>query len=258
MNLLSEIAEKTRSRIQDEMTARPLTHLQEQVEQLPVANERPFEQQLRKAGMSIICEVKKASPSKGIIAADFPYLDIATDYEQAGADALSVLTEPFYFQGSDQYLAEIARNVTIPILRKDFTVHEYMIYQAKLLGASAILLIVAILDPKQLTHYLALADRLGLSALVETHTREEIDIALDCGATIIGINNRNLKTFAVDLHTTEQLRPYVPSDKLLVSESGITTADDVHYLKQVGVDAILVGEAGMRCRDKASWLASWR
>ena len=205
--------------------------------------------------IAFICECKKASPSKGLIAPDFPYLEIARSYEEAGADCISVLTEPKWFLGSDQYLKEITSEVKIPCIRKDFTVDPYMIYEAKLLGASAVLLIMSILDEKTAGEYLKVADSLGLSALVETHNDEEVKQALNIGARIIGVNNRNLKDFTVDTENSRKLRQLIPSDVLFVSESGVSSPEDVRKLRRIGADAVLVGETLMRAEDKKKSLA---
>lgn len=217
-----------------------------------------FEKALQKPGLSFICECKKASPSKGLIAPEFPYLEIAREYEDAGADAVSVLTEPKWFLGSDAYLREIAAAVSVPCLRKDFTVDEYMIYEAKLLGASAVLLICSILSKEQIREYLAVCDTLGLSALVEAHDEAEVDMALAAGARIIGVNNRNLKDFTVDTENSRRLRERIPGDILFVSESGVSGPEDVKKLGQIGVDAVLVGEALMRAPDKKRMLLNLR
>ena len=214
----------------------------------------PFEKALAAPGMSFICECKKASPSKGIIAPDFPYLEIAREYEKAGAAAISVLTEEDYFLGSLQYLEEIAGEVRIPVLRKDFTVDPYQIYEARVSGASAVLLICALLSRKELKEYLSLSHALGLSALVETHDREEADMAVQAGARIIGVNNRDLRTFEVDLETSLRLRDLIPKEILFVSESGIRGASDVGRLYRKGTDAVLIGETLMRSRDKKGML----
>ncbi len=205
--------------------------------------------------IAFICECKKASPSKGLIAPDFPYLEIAKSYEAAGADCISVLTEPKWFLGADQYLKEIASEVKIPCLRKDFTVDPYMIYEAKVLGASAVLLIMSILDEKTAGEYLKISDSLGLSALVETHNDEEVKKALHIGARIIGVNNRNLKDFTVDTENSRKLRKLIPDDILFVSESGVSTPEDVKKLREIGADAVLVGETLMRAEDKTGRLA---
>lgn len=218
----------------------------------------PFERALAQQGMSFICEVKRASPSKGLIAPDFPYLSIACDYEAAGAAAVSCLTEPFWFQGRDEYLAEIAGAVGIPVLRKDFVVDEYMVYGAKALGAQAVLLICSILDDSQLAAYRALCDELGLSALVEAHTASEVERALAAGARVVGVNNRDLATFEVDLGTSRRLRALAGPDVLFVAESGIRSAADVTCLREDGVDAVLVGEALMRAFDKRAALDALR
>jgi indole-3-glycerol phosphate synthase len=213
-----------------------------------------FENALKKPGISFICECKKASPSKGLIAPDFPYLQIAKDYEAAGADAISVLTEPKWFLGCDEYLKEIAASVKIPCIRKDFTVDDYMIFEAKCLGASAVLLICAILDKAQIKEYLSVCDSLGLSVLVEAHDEAEVEMALDAGGRIIGVNNRNLKDFSVDTGNSRRLRSMIPSDKVFVSESGVSVEEDVAALRAAGVDAVLVGEALMRAEDKSAKL----
>ena len=208
-----------------------------------------FERALASQGISFICEVKKASPSKGIIAHRFPYLDIAREYENAGASAISVLTEPDFFLGSDMYLSEIKRHVTIPVLRKDFIIDEYQIYQSKLIGADAILLICSLLDTSTLCRYIELADSLGLSCLVETHSQEEIESALAAKARIIGVNNRNLQTFEVDINTSISLRKYVPDNVIFVSESGISTIEDIRKLCDINTSAVLIGEAFMRSNN---------
>ena len=218
----------------------------------------PFEKALAQPGMSFICEVKKASPSKGIIARDFPYLEIAREYEQAGASAISCLTEPDFFMGSDEYLREIAAAVKIPVLRKDFTVDPYMIYEAKVLGASAVLLICAILTDEELIEYGAQARSLGLSALVEAHDEREVERALRVDKAVIGVNNRDLRNFTVDCRNSVRLRKMVPGDRLFVSESGIQTPTDIEILRENGVDAVLIGETLMRSPDKAAELRCLR
>lgn len=218
----------------------------------------PFRKALSGDEISFICEVKRASPSKGLIAPDFPYLDIARDYERAGASAISCLTEPFWFKGRDEYLAEISNAVTIPVLRKDFTVDEYMIYQAKTLGASAVLLICSILSKEQLSEYLGIAHSLGLSALVEAHDEDEVRTALSVGAGIIGVNNRDLRTFTVDINNSARLRKLVPPEVLFVSESGIKTAADIEALRSNGTNAVLIGETLMRSPDKKAALDELR
>ena len=253
MNILDQLADYARQRVEEAKRQTPLTEIKQQALALPKGDFR-FEKALAKPGLSFICECKKASPSKGLIAADFPYLQIAKEYEAAGADAISVLTEPKWFLGSDRYLEEIASAVSTPCLRKDFTVDEFMIYQAKLLRASAVLLICAILDDAQLREYLALCDGLGLSALVEAHDEAEVDRALNAGARILGVNNRDLKNFTVDTENSRRLRARIPEDVLFVSESGVRTAEDVARLAAIGADAVLIGETLMRAPDKTAKL----
>ena len=253
MTILDELAAYAKERVQAAEKALPPAVLREQAFALPKGH-FAFENALKTPDISFICECKKASPSKGLIAPDFPYLRIAREYEAAGADAISVLTEPKWFLGSDQYLRQIAENVSIPCLRKDFTVDEYMIYQAKLLGASAVLLICSILSPSQLREYLSLCDELGLSALVEAHDEAEIQMALTAGARIIGVNNRNLRDFTVDTQNSARLRKLLPPDVLFVSESGVRSAEDVASLRKIGADAVLIGETLMRAEDKAAKL----
>ncbi len=253
MNILDVLAESARQRVAEAGKIIPLPEIKARAERLPKLD-FGFEKALKKDGVSFICECKKASPSKGLISPDFPYLRIARDYEAAGADAISVLTEPTKFLGKEIYLKEIAEAVKIPCLRKDFTVDGYMIYEARLLGAQAVLLICAILSEGQLRDYIAICDSLGLSALVEAHDEREIEMALDCGARVIGVNNRNLKDFSVDSENSRRLRTIVPADKIFVSESGVSTPEDVEKLREAGADAVLVGEALMRADDKAKKL----
>ena len=253
MNILDQLADYARQRVEEAKRQTPLAEIKRQALALPKGGFR-FEKALAKPGLSFICECKKASPSKGLIAADFPYLQIAKEYEAAGADAISVLTEPKWFLGSDRYLEEIASAVSTPCLRKDFTVDEFMIYEAKLLGASAVLLLCAILDDAQLREYLALCDGLGLSALVEAHDEAEVDRALNAGARILGVNNRDLKNFTVDTENSRRLRARIPEDALFVSESGVRTAEDVARLAAIGADAVLIGETLMRAPDKTAKL----
>ena len=257
MSILNEIAARTKERIAEEKFKVPLRELisQQNSDLAKHAEEKiSFLEALKKPGMSYICEVKKASPSKGLIAPDFPYLDIAKEYEQAGASAISCLTEPFYFQGADRYLQEISQAVELPVLRKDFTVDEYMIYQAKAFGASAVLLICAILDNSQLKAFGELAQDLGLDALVEAHDEWEADRALNLDAKIVGVNNRNLHDFTVDMGNSIRLRSMAPADTVFVSESGIKTAEDIRILYENKVDAVLIGETLMRSPDKKAAL----
>jgi indole-3-glycerol phosphate synthase len=259
MNLLCEIADRTRARVEAQKKAVPLEALARRAAALPSTGVFAFEQALRRGGdPAFICEVKRASPSKGLIADTFPYVEIARDYEAAGAAAISVLTEPFYFQGDDRHLREIAATVSVPLLRKDFVVDGYMIYEAKLLGADAVLLIAALLDRETLAAYLALARCLGLSALVEAHDEGELRAALDAGARIVGVNNRDLRTFAVDTENSARLRKLAPEEVLFVSESGIRTRQDVEKLRQSRVDAVLVGETLMRAPCRRAALAELR
>lgn len=257
MTILDQLADHARERVAAAKAALPLADLRRQAEALP-KGDFAFEKAIRKPGMSFICECKKASPSKGLIAPDFPYLEIAKAYEAAGADCVSVLTEPKWFLGSDGYLRDIAAAVSIPCLRKDFTVDEYMIWRAKLLGASAVLLICAILTPRQLGEYLDLCDDLGLAALVEARDETEIRTALDAGARMVGVNNRNLKDFTVDTENSRRLRTLVPEGVLFVAESGVRDGADVRRLRDSGADAVLVGEALMRAPDRTAKLAELR
>lgn len=256
--ILEEIAARTVQRVADEKAAVPLSEMKKRAEAMDANTGFPFRKALSGDEISFICEVKRASPSKGLIAPDFPYLDIARDYERAGASAISCLTEPFWFKGSDEYLAEISNAVTIPVLRKDFTVDEYMIYQAKTLGASAVLLICAILSKEQLSKYLGIAHSLGLSALVEAHDEDEVRTALSVGAGIIGVNNRDLRTFTVDINNSARLRKLVPPEILFVSESGIKAAADIEALRSNGTNAVLIGETLMRSPDKKAALDELR
>ena len=253
MNILDQLADYARQRVEAAKQQLPPAELKRQALAQPKGDLR-FEKALAKPGLSFICECKKASPSKGLIAPAFPYLQIAKEYEAAGADAISVLTEPKWFLGSNAYLNEIAATVSTPCLRKDFTVDEYMLYEAKLLGASAVLLICAILDDAQLKEYLAVCDALGLSALVEAHDDAEAERALKAGARILGVNNRNLKDFTVDTENSRRLRARIPKDVLFVSESGVKTAEDVAQLAAIGADAVLIGETLMRAQDKTAKL----
>ncbi len=219
---------------------------------------RSFYDAISKPGMSFICEVKKASPSKGIIDPVFDYTGIGRAYEEAGADAISCLTEPKWFKGSDAIFREIRSIVKTPMLRKDFVVDEYQLYQARVMGADCILLICALLEQKTIQRYLGICEELGLAALVETHDEAEILSAVKAGARLIGVNNRNLKDFSVDLENASRLRELIPDDRLYVAESGVRTPEDAARLKEAGADAILVGEAMMRAPDKAAFLHAMR
>ena len=253
MNILDTLAESAKERVKVSKALKPLNIIKEQALALP-KGDLSFERALKAPGISFICECKKASPSKGLIAPDFPYLEIAKDYEAAGASCISVLTEPTRFLGSDAYLSEIAAEVKIPVLRKDFTVDRYMIYEAKVLGASAVLLICSILPKETVREYIGICDELGLSALVETHDEKEVHDALWAGARIIGVNNRNLKDFTVDTENSAKLRKLVPDNMLFVSESGIRSHEDVILAEEAGADAVLVGETLMRSPDKKAAL----
>ena len=258
MTILDQLAEHARERVAFAKEQVSLAQIREQAERIADSS-FAFEKALAaNPDIAFICECKKASPSKGLIAPEFPYLQIAKAYEAAGADAISVLTEPKWFLGADSYLQEISSKVSIPCLRKDFTVDPYMIYEAKVLGASAILLIMSILPEKVAAEYLAIADSLGLSSLVETHNEQEVESALSIGARIIGVNNRNLKDFSVDTENSRKLRDLIPKDVLFVSESGVTCADDVRNLRAIGADAVLVGESLMRAADKTEKLRELR
>jgi indole-3-glycerol phosphate synthase len=262
-NILEEIAAKTKERVAEQKTQIPLEDMikqaKEAVEALPKSRQgEPFFQALKKPGLSFICEVKKASPSKGIIAEHFPYVEIAKEYEAAGADAMSILTEPYYFKGSGAYLKEIRQVVDTPLLRKDFVVDAYQIYEARVLGADAVLLICAILTDEQLSEYGRIAAQLGLSALVEAHDEEEVKRAMAAGAKIIGVNNRDLRNFTVDIQNSVRLRSLVPEEILFVSESGIKTAQDTKTLRENGTNAVLIGETFMRSENKAEMLKTLR
>ena len=271
MNILKTITERTRERIREQEKVIPPAEMRRMAEAVlreeqggAAANSSgdrlekdympAFERALRQPGMSFICEVKKASPSKGIIAEDFPYVDIAKDYEAAGASAISCLTEPYWFLGSDVYLEEIAETVSVPVLRKDFTCSEYMIWQAKALGASAVLLICSMLDDVELREYHRLTEELHMSALVEAHDAGEIEQAKQAGARIIGVNNRNLKDFSVDIGHSARLRQLAGEDTVFVSESGIRGPEDMKALCENGTDAVLIGEMLMRSSDRQAAL----
>lgn len=247
--ILDMIAQATRQRVENSKKAIPPEEMRRLALGRPVGV-LTFEAALNKSGMSFICEIKRASPSKGVIAEDFPYPDIARDYERAGADAISVLTEPDFFLGSSDYLREIRNHVGLPLLRKDFVIDDYQLYESKVIGADAVLLICALLETETMSDYLKICDNLGMSALVEAHNAAEVRSALAAGARIVGVNNRNLKTFEVDLSNGVNLRPLVPENMIFVAESGIKTAEDIDILQKAGVDAVLIGETLMRSGDK--------
>jgi len=255
--ILDNLAEHARERVALLKKEKSLEIIRVEAEALP-KGDFAFEKALRQKEIAFIMEVKKASPSKGLISPTFDYVKIAKEYEAAGAAAISVLTEPKYFLGSDEYLREIRKAVKIPIIRKDFTVDEYQLYEAKIIGADAVLLICALLDTETIRKYLAVCDKLGLSALVETHDADEIASALKAGARLIGVNNRNLKDFTVDIGNSINLRRLVPADKIFVSESGIRTEADIDSLKQNGTNAVLIGETLMRSGDIAGEIKKLR
>ncbi|MBQ7264823.1 MAG: indole-3-glycerol phosphate synthase TrpC [Firmicutes bacterium] len=257
MTILDTIAEYAKYRVEEAKKKVSLNDVKERALALK-KGDFEFEKALKTKDIAFICECKKASPSKGVIAENFPYLEIAKQYEKAGADCISVLTEPKWFLGKDEYLLEIAQSVNIPCLRKDFTVDEYMIYEAKLLGAKAVLLICSILSEERIKEYIGICDTLGISALVEAHDEKEISMALSAGARVIGVNNRNLKDFSVDTKNSGRLRDMVPRDKVFVSESGVSKAEDVADIRAFGADAVLVGEVLMRAEDKKAKLAELR
>ncbi len=258
MNILDEIAEYSRRRV---AKAKEKVRTEE-IRALALSGGRAdggaFERALKRPELSFICEVKRASPSKGLIAPDFPYVDIARQYEAAGADAISCLTEPKWFMGSDDIFREIRAAVKTPMLRKDFTVDEYQLYEAKLMGANAVLLICAILDTETVAKYLRICEDLGLAALVEAHDEAEIRSAVEAGAKIIGVNNRNLKDFSVDFSNAARLRDLIPPDRVYVAESGVKGPEDAAALRRIGADAVLMGEVLMRSEDKAELLKKMR
>ena len=267
--ILDELAAYAKERVEAAKQKKGISELIAEAQALP-KGAFVFEKKLKKEGLSFICEVKKASPSKGIISEKFPYLEIAKEYEEAGADCISVLTEPKWFLGSDAIFREIRKTCTIPMIRvlilrlvfmyfrKDFTVDPYQIYEAKLLGTDAVLLICALLDTDTIREYLDICNELGISALVETHDQKEIESALKAGAKIIGVNNRNLKDFSVDFENARQLRACIPKEVLFVAESGVKGSEDIKALREIGADAVLVGEALMRAENKKELLKQWK
>lgn len=261
MTILDELSNYARVRVSLDEEKVSLEELKKECEKLLEKEEKKefkygrFYENLKRPGMSFISEVKKASPSKGIISEDFPYLEIAKSYEEAGTDCISCLTEPKWFLGSDEIFKEIRSNVSVPMIRKDFTVSEYQIYQAKLLGADAILLICSILNTETIRKYISICDYLHLDALVETHDEKEIESAVKAGARIIGVNNRNLKDFSVDFNNAKKLRNLIPKDAIYVSESGVKDENDIRILKSIGADAVLIGETLMRAENKSEMLS---
>ena len=251
--ILEQIANDTKLRVKKEKEEYSLEEVKNKALSMKKGNFE-FEKAINENDISFICEVKKASPSKGVIAESFPYVEIAKEYEKAGATCISVLTEPKYFMGSKQYLKEISENVSIPLLRKDFVIDEYMIYDAKIHGASCVLLICSLLDEMTLKKYIEICDELGLSALVEAHDEKEIKKALLAGARMIGVNNRDLKTFTIDINNSIRLRKFVPKDIIFVAESGIKTNEDIINLRKANVNAVLIGETFMRTENKKEML----
>lgn len=258
MNILDEIAAYARRKVKADMETIPLEEMKVLASAKGTGSSDRFTDALKRSGLSFICEVKRASPSKGLIAPDFPYIKIAEEYQEAGADCISCLTEPKWFLGSDQIFSEIRSAVSTPMLRKDFTVSPYQIYQAKAMGADAVLLICALLDADTLTEYLRLCSDLGLAALTEAHNESEINMAVAAGAPIIGVNNRNLKDFSVDFSNAARLRNLIPSDRIYVSESGVRKPEDIRLLKEISADAVLIGETLMRAADKTEMLRQLR
>ncbi|MDD4160690.1 MAG: indole-3-glycerol phosphate synthase TrpC [Synergistaceae bacterium] len=257
-NILNVIADSARIRTAEKKQTLSLPEMREISFSMCCNTGFPFEEALAGDDIGFICECKKASPSKGVISHKFPYLQIAQEYEKAGADCISVLTEPEWFLGSDEHLREIAASVSVPCLRKDFIVDEYMIYEAKTLGASAVLLICSLLDATTVRYFIEVCDSLGLSALVETHNEQEISKALKAGARLIGVNNRDLRNFTVDFRNSQRLRALVPQGILFAAESGIEKQEDINILREARVDAVLIGEAMMRAADKKSMLRDLR
>ena len=257
MSILDELAASARERVAQAKLRLPEDEIRSLALHMGAGDFR-FEKAVARQGITLICEIKKASPSKGVISVDFPYADIARDYAAGGADCLSVLTEPTRFLGSDAIFGAVRRMSALPMLRKDFTVDEYQLYEAKLLGADAVLLIAALLDTETIARYIGICDTLGLSALVETHTEAEIDAALATGARMVGVNNRNLHDFSVDLDSAARLRSRIPDGVLFVAESGVSSVSDAARLAAAGADALLVGEFLMRSPDRRMTLAEMR
>jgi len=256
--ILESLASAARKRVERSKAEIPIQIIKKEAKQISPETGFPLEKALQGQDINFICEIKKASPSKGLITSDFPYLKIAGEYEEAGAAAISVLTEPEYFLGSVEYLLQVQKAVSVPVLRKDFTVDAWQIYESKTLGASAVLLICALLNTRTIRDYISICDELGLSALVEAHDAREIESALAAGARIIGVNNRNLKDFTVDIGNSTALRKLVPENILFVAESGIKTAADVDILRKSKVNGVLIGEALMRSPDKRKKLEELR
>ncbi|NLU44416.1 MAG: indole-3-glycerol phosphate synthase TrpC [Acholeplasmataceae bacterium] len=257
MMILDTLAAYARMRVEQLKKDKSLSEIKQAALELP-KGDFVFEKALCTSGISIIAEIKKASPSKGLIATNFAPVAQAKAYEEAGVAAISILTEPKYFLGSDEYLKDVRQAVSLPIIRKDFTIDEYQIYEAKVLGADAVLLICSLLDVATIKYYLQLCDLLGITALVETHDAKEIAMALDAGARVIGVNNRNLQDFTVNIKNSVQLRKLIPEDKIFISESGIKTRSDIASLEEIGVDAVLIGETLMRSGNLKETIAGLR
>lgn len=255
--ILTKLADSTRDRVEREKKQIPLEMVKEQALAMK-KGDFSFEKVIAEGDISFICEVKRASPSKGMIVEHFPYVQIAKDYEEAGASCISVLTEPDYFKGDKKYLKEISENVTVPLIRKDFIIDEYMIYDAKIHGASCVLLICSLLNKETMEKYIEICDNLGMSALVEAHDEEEIQKAIEAGARMIGVNNRDLKTFTVDIRNSERLRKLVPDNILFIAESGIKTNADINRLRKANVNGVLIGETFMKAENKKEMLQELR
>ena len=253
--ILDKLAAHAKQRVAAAKAVTPMEVLREQALRLP-KGAFLFERAISRPRAALICEIKKASPSKGVIAEEFPYRTIAREYESGGADCLSCLTEPKWFLGSDAIFSQIRAEVGLPMLRKDFTVDEYQLYEAKLLGADAVLLICALLPTDTVARYLGICDEMGIAAIVEAHDAAEIRSAVDAGARVIGVNNRNLKDFTVDFQNAQSLRKLIPPDKLFIAESGVHTPEDVKTLRNIGADAVLIGEVLMRADDRRATLAA--
>ncbi|MCI8956895.1 MAG: indole-3-glycerol phosphate synthase TrpC [Eubacterium sp.] len=257
MMILTKLADSTRDRVEREKKQIQLEMVKKQALAMK-KGDFSFEKVIAEGDISFICEVKRASPSKGMIVEEFPYVQIAKDYEEAGASCISVLTEPDYFKGDKEYLKEISENVTVPLIRKDFIIDEYMIYDAKIHGASCVLLICSLLDKETMEKYIEICDNLGMSALVEVHDEEEIQKAIEAGARMIGVNNRDLKTFTVDIGNSERLRKLVPDNILFIAESGIKTNADINRLRKAKVNGVLIGETFMKAENKKEMLQRLR
>lgn len=255
--ILTKLADSTRNRVEREKKQIQLEMVKKQALAMK-KGDFSFEKVIAEGDISFICEVKRASPSKGMLVEEFPYVQIAKDYEEAGASCISVLTEPDYFKGDKQYLKEISENVTVPLIRKDFIIDEYMIYDAKIHGASCVLLICSLLDKETMEKYIEICDNLGMSALVEAHDEEEIQKAVEAGARMIGVNNRDLKTFTVDIGNSERLRKLVPDNILFIAESGIKTNADINRLRKAKVNGVLIGETFMKAENKKEMLQKLR